>query len=135
MRWLQLLVCVPLSCANLPDATAEWNGNRLHEYCSKPMGHVGRSYCIGYVQGVIDHDFELERVRYFGYVLTHRLYEANRLRNKPGPYSRRFCMPKSASLDEAVAVFRTWLRAHPERLHSPANILAVDAFKGAWPCS
>lgn len=135
MRWLRLLILVPLSCTISSGAGAEWNGNQLHDYCSKPMGIIGQSYCIGYVQGVIDHDFELEGARYFGYVLTHRLYEAGKLEKEPRPNARRYCMPKSASLEEAVDIFKTWLRAHPERRHKPANLLVIDAFKSAWPCS
>lgn len=135
MRMLRILFLVPLAYLMSSGAGAEWSGNRLLEHCSTPIGQSGQSHCIGYVQGVIDHDFELARARYFAYILTYRLYEAGKIRTEPKPYQRRFCMPKSVSLDKALDIFKTWLRAHPERRHKPANLLVIESFKSAWPCS
>lgn len=48
--------------------------------------------------------------------------------------SMRFCMPGAATFQQAAKVFVAYMDANPQRLHELSLILAIDAFRAAWPC-
>jgi hypothetical protein len=50
------------------------------------------------------------------------------------PPKIRFCMPGAVTFQQAGKVFVAFLDAHPERLQELSTVLAIDAFKAAWPC-
>jgi hypothetical protein len=51
------------------------------------------------------------------------------------PQNMRFCTPPDVTFQQTTKVFVAFLDAHPERLQEPATVLAMDAFRVAWPCS
>lgn len=46
----------------------------------------------------------------------------------------RSCAPGAANVVQGAKVLSAYLSRHPERLHQPVVILAIDAFREAWPC-
>jgi Rap1a immunity proteins len=46
----------------------------------------------------------------------------------------RFCLPEAVTFQQANKVFVAFLDAHPERLHELSTVLAMNAFRAAWPC-
>ena len=51
------------------------------------------------------------------------------------PPKMRFCVPGAVTFQQASKVFVAFLDAHPERLQELSTVLAIDAFRAAWPCS
>lgn len=46
----------------------------------------------------------------------------------------RFCVPVGARPEQGTKVFLKYLANHPETLHEPDALLAISAFREAWPC-
>jgi hypothetical protein len=51
------------------------------------------------------------------------------------PPNMRFCVPGDVTFQQSSKVFVAFLDAHPERLQVLSTVLAMDAFRAAWPCS
>ena len=45
-----------------------------------------------------------------------------------------FCLPKTVSVGQAVAITAKWLKDNPERWNAQADELVVEALKPAFPC-
>ncbi|UPK32859.1 hypothetical protein IVB18_32065 [Bradyrhizobium sp. 186] len=50
------------------------------------------------------------------------------------PPKIRFCVPGAVTFQQAGKVFVAFLDAHPERLQELSTVLAIEAFRAAWPC-
>ena len=50
------------------------------------------------------------------------------------PAEIRFCQPPNNPTREPLAVVVRFLDAHPERLNEKFGVLALEAFRGAYPC-
>jgi hypothetical protein len=50
------------------------------------------------------------------------------------PPHTRFCVPGAVTFQQASKVFVAFLDAHPERLQELSTVLAMVAFRAAWPC-
>jgi hypothetical protein len=46
----------------------------------------------------------------------------------------RFCIPEGAKPEQGTKVFLKYLADHPEMIHEPDALLAISAFREAWPC-
>jgi hypothetical protein len=46
----------------------------------------------------------------------------------------RFCPPKGVSIMQSILVSNRYMEKHPEMLHINFKVLAIRAFKEAWPC-
>jgi hypothetical protein len=54
-----------------------------------------------------------------------------------GPYFQsnvRYCVPGTVTVEQGVKVFIAFLDANPRLLDAPADVLALKAFRAAWPC-
>ena len=70
-------------------------------------------YCFGMMQGLRNLNQEYET-----------LLEGKAL----------FCLPRGINNGQAARVVVKYLKDHPEELHQPAVVLAITAFKDAYPC-
>ena len=82
-----------------------YNGNFLHPVCQTEGADL---LCIGYVAGVLD-----------------------AARMIPGA---RVCVPRRASVRQALGVVKKWMTEHPEERDKTAALLVLKAVTGAWPC-
>ena len=89
------------------------NGSRMVKICTREKGEIAEATGQGFVIGVI----EATRT----YVASHSM---------PAP----FCISKEIELSEIVAVYTNYLRENHALKHFPASMLAVSAFKEAFPC-
>lgn len=48
---------------------------------------------------------------------------------------RRFCLPATVTDRQAMNVVVAFMDAHPQRLHEPTVVLAIDAMRASWPCT
>ncbi|MCW5693101.1 MAG: hypothetical protein KIT48_12120 [Pseudolabrys sp.] len=46
----------------------------------------------------------------------------------------RSCIPSEVPVQQAANVFLQFAENHPERHHDGIEVLAIEAFKAAWPC-
>ena len=46
----------------------------------------------------------------------------------------RSCKPQAVTLQQAIKVFLKFSDTHPELEHHGFEVLAIEAFKSAWPC-
>jgi hypothetical protein len=99
-----------------PVPAARHSGNSLLKLCTETADlypFVQYSMCIGYIQGVLDHD----QVRADG--------------EKTG---KPFCVPNDVSNDQLRKVAINNLNEYPENLHLNAASLVATALHEAFPC-
>jgi len=98
------------------------DGNTLLESCTAAIqkmdgknnvSGVRVGYCYGYVQGLIDMNASY----------------------KGSGQVPLFCLPQTISNGEGARIIFQYLQNHPERLNEYAGIVAVDAYREAFPCS
>lgn len=92
---------------------APQNGRMIVRLCMEEQGEVAGATCRGFVAGMID---------------ITRLYASSK------SLQPSFCVPPETSPDEAVAVYRKYLKENRSMKHFPAAALALTAFKKAYPC-
>jgi hypothetical protein len=99
---------------------ADTTGNEIREMCQISLHHSDRpnmnsndgakaGFCLGFTEAII--------------TLGDGLAE-------PG----RFCHPNGVTIGQAYRVLLKYLDEHPERTNERAVLLALLAFKEAWPC-
>jgi hypothetical protein len=103
--------------ATVGQCFAQVTGNEILKDCQvnlhNPNSTMIDAQNIAFCQGFL---WAIQRV---GYDLTE-------------PY--RFCRPDEGTLKQGSLVLLKYLNDHPEQLHEDAVLLAVRAFRAAWPC-
>lgn len=118
-RALLIVACLVVTGS---AGAATYTGNRLSELCVSD-----KSFVLGYVVGMADKagdDIGIASARLAGDLrLATLLYEIE-----------NYCIPKEATLGQAVDVFCKFLRDNPGERHLPASVLAAKSFSKVWPC-
>jgi hypothetical protein len=118
VRTIWLCVGVLLFAQYAASASDYLTGNDMQPICSKlASGELGktldeaayRGQCEGMVETLI--------------VLGSHLQS-----------NMRFCVPGEVTIQQGLKVFVSFLNANPSLLHRPADVLAIEAFRAAWPC-
>lgn len=126
--WLRIIIGI-VACIGFHGtsyAFGGWSGNDLRSKCEVLMkgsdpqqwdakSAVSTSYCIGFVEGVIE-----------GTMITAIL-------GNQGEYP--YCMPTTTSPRQDAAVVAKYLNDNPDQWHLPAGLLITRAFSLAYPCS
>ncbi len=115
MRLMALVVIAgllwPASVFSQGGIVGGVRGKDLLERCAGPKDSVQRSFCSGYIEGLIE----------ASQTYAHSLHKQSTL-----------CAP--ASIDESVDTVMTYLRAHPDEQHYSASSEAFLALIKAYPC-
>lgn len=81
---------------------------------------VGLLACIGFLHGVTD-----------GMILGTSFANGATNTTSPAPW----CMPPTATAIQVGRVLVKYIRAHPETAHESPSVLALYAFRDAFPCA
>jgi len=121
---LAFIVVVLTMCFASPEL-ALGDGNKLLKQCKAAVDFSERSQtmsdseiidaalCSGFMQGITQ---------------TNLVYQY-------GPSKPLFCLPEDGIANlQASRIVLKWLQEHPERLHEGETLLAITAFKQAFPC-
>tara|TARA_R110002167_G_scaffold33829_4_gene108318 strand:- start:1288 stop:1647 length:360 start_codon:yes stop_codon:yes gene_type:complete len=105
------LLLVPV--AAYPGQTAEILLDECQGGALKDEASPMRLVCAGYLIGMLD--------------AASLFFQLN-------PTARLFCPPDGGSARQAMLVFKQYMDKHPEQLHLPASIIAMQSLKDAFPC-
>ena len=108
-----LLIALLCVSGNVSAVSAYLDGNKLIEDCINPAIE-DQATCSGYISGVSD---------------ATDIWEGER------NFSAGICQPKGVSVGQIKRVVVKYLEAKPERLHSAASSLVINALKAAFPCT
>ena len=106
MRYVFALLCI--TWLSTDSARADMSGNDLKDNC----GSRSNSLCAGYIVGTLDSMRTIAE-------------EAN---------APMFCLPPGVGEEQVTTLVRKYLADHPERLHTRAASLIMNAMIGAYPC-
>jgi len=91
-------------------------------------------WCLGYVEARMDAALQahaaLDVARQFGVALSGPDQEKQVLLAK----LKMACPPSYAPPNSVIVALCRWLSEHPDRLHKPTSLVAMDAFESLFPC-
>ena len=97
-----------------PRPAAAITGNEMFKLCE-----TRENSCYAFVIGWLG-----------GFNITNKRYG--------GDYGQSprvgICLPDKVSYRQYIDIFFNWLRDHPERRHSDAELILWSAFREAFPC-
>ena len=131
---VSLLACAPALAENgWGGNRVVWDGNKMLTDCQQGLipieelrqDHlIGAMGCMGFVHGSFNGSIE-------AMVAQHR----SSIQAGEVPPRILFCWPKEGVVNIQLArIFVKYLREHPEKLHSAATDLALEAWVDAFPC-
>src|SRR4051812_33918593 len=125
VRWTAAAALLVASCVTAPPARAQGlSTESLHELCRDPKSEawreVGQWLCPAYIRGLIDG------------ARLQALYVAGKIEGHGS--LMQFCVPESATAQEAINAVLRFIAAHPESRREPAAATVYIALAAAWPC-
>ncbi len=129
---MRTLLLVAAAVVVLTSPATGYDGNTLHEKCegyqstASDIENAARwSWCLGYVSGVIDTNFD----RYALAKTDYRLVGAN-------AQNQRWCInyPEDVAYSLWTAVVAKYLADNPAERQGDAHVLVTKALMTAWPC-
>lgn len=121
LTFLLLLLAADVSSAS-PVDTPDNSGTAFYDQCAAVEREPSelsstdvmlRNYCLGYVAGLTQGAHAAEEIHSVTWI---------------------FCLPQGVTNVQRVRVIRKYISNHPEEAHNPAEGLALQALREAFPC-
>ena len=111
-------IAVTLLSASCLASAQAWSAGQIVKFYE--LSDEGRMVAGAYLKGFVDHEQLLK-------LLSSP--DGSRLAAKDAS-----CTPRSSTGDDLARVFVGFVAANPVRAGEVAFLVAIDAFKTAWPC-
>jgi Rap1a immunity proteins len=111
---------------------AQQDGNELLTMCTDAVRHIDAGYnsdtprqvsnygrCLGYVEGVVEGDFQA-------------ITDMRTMYKLPVPGT--ICLPRGVGLEQLIRIVTQSLREHPPTLYLRSSVLVVNALSLTFPC-
>ena len=118
LAFIILLQPKPSLTESTPDENSMLQGcgyTAMEEAKMSPQQWTDALTCIAYIRGIIE-----------GYTVANA-----QLMSK----HRKLCVPDEVKPRQEALVIHKYLQEHPEKLHEPEAILAIEALQKAFPCT